>query len=166
MTTSLPVPIASGSQPGPGVRAVDVPATGGSTYPQPFASRVAGRVKRRLGDAFGLTNFGINLVTLAPGSASSVRHRHSVQDEFVYVLAGELVLVHDHGEQTLHAGMCVGFPAGGTAHHLLNRSQADACYLEAGDRLPGDSAVYPDDDLEAFRGEQGWTYRHKNGDFY
>ncbi|PSJ40511.1 cupin domain-containing protein [Allosphingosinicella deserti] len=146
--------------------ALDIPPTQGSHYPEPFAARVKGRIKRRLGDAFGLANIGINLVTLGPGSASSVHHRHSVQDEFVYVLSGEIVLVDDGGEQLLHPGMCVGFPAGGTAHHLVNRSAAEACYLEVGDRLPGDSGIYPDDDLEAVRTDQGWLFRHKNGDPY
>jgi uncharacterized cupin superfamily protein len=154
------------NQAGPALVALDVPAQTGTNYPPPFAQRVAGRARRRLGDAFGLTNFGVNLVTLPPGAQSSVRHSHTVQDEFVYVIAGELVLVHDGGEQTLRAGMCAGFPARGTAHHFLNRSAADATYLEVGDRLPGDAGVYPDDDLAAVHNGTAWEFRHKDGTPY
>src|SRR5262245_65853370 len=97
------------------------PRTKPSNYPAPFAARVAGRSKRPLGDLFALKNFGVNLTTLAPGGASALFHRHSHQDEFVFVLEGELVLVTDAGEELLQPGMGVGFPAGGPAHDLSNR---------------------------------------------
>ena len=143
-------------------------AAGRSTtnYPSPFAERVKGRFKRPLGDLFGIASFGVNLTTLEPGAQSSIKHRHSVQDEFVYVISGELVLAHDDGETLLTAGMCAGFPHAASAHHLLNRSNAPATYLEVGDRQPGDSADYPDDDLIAIRSEGAWHFSHKDGTPY
>jgi uncharacterized cupin superfamily protein len=143
-------------------------ASGRSTtnYPPEFARRVEGRFKRPLGDLFGIASFGINLTTLEPGAQSSVKHRHSVQDEFVYILSGEVVLAHDEGETVLAAGMCAGFPRGGVAHHLINRSDVPATYLEIGDRQPGDSADYPDDDLVAMRSDDGWRFAHKDGTPY
>src|SRR5438445_8708427 len=102
----------------------------GSGYPEPFKSRMGERVKRRLGEACGLTRFGVNLVTLGPGAQSALRHWHTLEDEFVYVLEGEVVLVSEGGEQTLSAGMCAGYPAGRRdAHHFVNRSAAPARYL-------------------------------------
>src|SRR3954465_13859841 len=99
----------------------------GSSYPEHFKSRVASRKKQRLGNALGLANFGVNLTTIEPGSSSALRHWHLKQDEFVYIVSGELVLVTDAGEQVLTAGMCAGFPAGKEdGHHLVNRSQSDA----------------------------------------
>src|SRR6478609_5907225 len=116
----------------------------GSGYPEPFRSRMGDRVKRRLGDACGLTKFGVNLVTLAVGGQSALRHWHSLEDEFVYVLDGEVVLVTDAGEQTLRAGDCAGYPAGkADAHHFVNRSGAPARYLEVGNREEADTAHYP-----------------------
>jgi uncharacterized cupin superfamily protein len=146
--------------------AADVEARRSTSYPLEFAARVAGRSKQALGECFGLSHFGVNRTTLAPGSQSSLRHRHAVQDEFVYVLEGELVLIDDHGETLLRPGMCAGFAHGGSAHHLVNRSSADAVYLEVGDRLPGDSADYPDDDLRALPKGSGWRYTHRNGEPY
>lgn len=122
-----------------------------------------GRVKRPLGDPFGLRSFGINHVTLAPGAVSALFHRHSRQDEWIYVLSGELTLVHDGGEMVLGAGMCAGFPRNGTAHQLVNRSPREASYLEAGDRQAGDGVSYPRDDLVAVREADGWTFAHKDG---
>ncbi len=120
----------------------------GSSYPEPFNSQIGGRRKRVLGDALGLTNYGVNLVELAPGAVSSMRHWHSKQDEFIYVLEGELILITNQGEQTMSAGMAAGFPAGsGDGHQLVNRGQATVRYLEVGDRLAGDAVVYPDIDL-------------------
>ena len=120
------------------------------------------RVKRRLGDAFGLTRFGVNLVTLGPGGQSALRHWHTHEDEFVYVLDGEVVLVTDAGEQVLRAGDCAGYPAGNAdAHHFINRSGAPARYLEVGNREPADTALYPDDDLKY--AEDGEGYVHKDG---
>jgi uncharacterized cupin superfamily protein len=132
----------------PALDPATVPANRGSAYPPPFDRLVATRERRRLGDALGLTNFGVNLLRVPPGCASSQRHWHTRQDEFVYVLAGEVVLVTDGGEQTLSAGMAAGFPAGtGDGHHLVNRSDRDALLLEVGDRMPGDEVDYADIDM-------------------
>lgn len=148
--------------------AADAPARAKPTnYPQPFAARVNGREKRPLGDLFGLTNFGVNQTRLQPGAISALRHAHSKQDEFVYVLSGELVLVTDEGRTVLAAGMCAGFKAGtGNAHALVNESTQEAVYLEVGDRTPGDEAVYPDDDLAARLHEGRWVFLHKDGTPY
>ena len=138
-----------------------------SSYPPEFAARMAGREKRPLGDLFGLTNFGVNLTRLSPGAVTALRHRHARQDEFVYVLAGAPTLVTDEGEFQLAPGMCAGFPAGGTAHHLVNRTDADVTILEIGDRTAGDEATYPDDDLQAALGADGkWCFTRKNGDAF
>lgn len=144
-----------------------VEAKGGSGYPEPFKSRMGDRTKRRLGAACGLKNVGVNLVTLGPGGQSSVRHWHTLEDEFVYVLEGEVVLVTDSGEQTLAAGMCAGYPAGARdGHHFVNRSSKAARYLEIGTNVPGDMAFYPDDDLAIVETENGLEYRHKDGSKY
>ncbi len=128
----------------------------GSAYPEPFRSRVLPREKRALGDATGLTKIGINLTTLMPGKESSVRHYHSREDEFVFVLEGEVVLRTDEGEQTLVAGMCAGFPAGTTnGHQLVNRTTKPARYLEISNRDPADTAEYPDDDLRYSKAPDG-----------
>lgn len=137
-----------------------------SNYPEPFASMMAGRIKRPLGDLFGLQSLGVNHVTLPPGAVSALFHRHSVQDEFIMVLTGEITLVHDGGETLLTPGMCAGFPHGGTAHQLVNRTDEDATYLEVGDRQPGDSVTYPRDDLVAVMTPSGWTFTHRNGEPY
>ena len=139
----------------------------GSNYPEQFKSAVAGRVKKRLGNAAGLNNFGVNLVRLAPGSCSALKHWHTCQDEFIYVLEGDVYLVTNSGEEVLKPGMAAGFPAGDAyGHHLVNRSNADVVYLEIGDRTSGDSANYPDDDLIAKASANGWTFTHKNGEIY
>lgn len=115
-----------------------------SNYPEPFASRMAGREKRPLGDLFGLTNFGVNLTRLAPGAVSALRHAHSRQDEFLYVLHGRPSLVTDAGEIVLEAGMCAGFKSGsGNGHHLINRTDRDVVFLEVGDCSAGDAVGYP-----------------------
>ena len=144
------------------------PRTKPSVYPEPFASRMAGREKRQLGDFFGLSTFGVNLTRLLPGGVSALRHAHARQDEFIYILEGHPTLVTDEGETPLAPGMCVGFKAGtGNAHQLINRSDAEVLYLEVGDRNPGDSAIYPDDDLVAVSGSDGkWQFRHKDGTSY
>lgn len=136
-----------------------------SNYPAPFAARVAGRLKRPLGDLFGLKNFGVNLTRLAPGAVSALRHAHSTQDEFIYVLEGCPVLISDAGETPLAPSMCAGFRAGsGNAHQLANRSDAAVVYLEIGDRSAGDHVVYPDDDLQAVLDVSGqWAFTHKDG---
>ncbi|MHB1656773.1 MAG: cupin domain-containing protein [Burkholderiales bacterium] len=143
------------------------PRTKQSIYPEPFASRMIGREKKPLGDLFHITNFGVNLTTLAPGALSSLRHAHSMQDEFIYVLQGYPVLVTDNGETQLSPGMCAGFKAGtGDAHQLLNHSEQDVVYLEIGDRSMGDSASYPDDDLLAILVNGHWQFNHKDGTPY
>ena len=125
------------------------------------------RVKRRLGEACGLTHFGVNLVDLGPGGQSALRHWHSHEDELVYVLSGELVLVTDEGEQVLTAGMAAGFPAGAAnGHHFINRSDLPAQYIEIGDRIPEDLAHYPDDDLQWLETPDGHVPAHKDGSPY
>lgn len=150
-------------------RALDMPPRAqASNYPEPYAARMAGRQKRALGDYFGLTNFGVNLTRLAPGAVSALRHAHSAQDEFVYVLQGCATLLTDRGEIDLIAGMCAGFKAGsGDAHQLINRSADDVVYLEVGDRSAGDSVVYPDDDIQADTDAAGARrFVHKDGTPY
>lgn len=121
----------------------------GSGYPEPYRSRVLPREKRALGDALGLTKVGVNLTTLMPGRESSMRHWHTREDEFLFVLEGEVVLVMDDGEQTLGPGMCAGFAAGSPdAHQLVNRSDRPARYLEVSNRDEADSASYPEADLQ------------------
>ena len=140
------------------------PRAKASSYPEPFASRMRGREKRPLGDVFGLNNFGVNLTRLAPGARSALKHRHSRQDEFVFILDGEPTLLRDDDEIVLRAGMCAGFPARGAAHCLMNRTDRDVVYLEIGDRSAGDAASYPDDDLVAALGPDGrWIFSHKDG---
>jgi uncharacterized cupin superfamily protein len=136
----------------------------GSGYPAPFQPIVKGRKKCRVGDHFGLKNFGVNLTRLEPGAASALRHAHTKQDEFVYVLEGHPMLITDDGEAALAPGMCVGFAHGtGNAHHIVNRTNADVVLLEVGDRTPGDGASYPDDDLKAEVTPEG-TYRFTKRD--
>jgi uncharacterized cupin superfamily protein len=136
-----------------------------SFYPAPFAKAMEGRTKRPLGDLFGLSNFGVNIVHLAPGARSALRHAHTRQDEFVYVVEGEPTLVTDVGDTPLKPGMCAGFKAGtGDAHHLVNRSARAVVYLEVGDRSAGDEVGYPDDDLAVRVGPDGKRrYEHKDG---
>ncbi|MXQ12265.1 cupin domain-containing protein [Microvirga makkahensis] len=149
------------------IRATEAPArTKPTNYPEPFASRMRGRTKRPLGDLFGLSNFGVNLTTLEPGAVSALQHRHSRQDEFVYVLEGEAVLVAGNTETVLGPSMCAGFKAGGISHHLENRSEAPVTYLEVGDRTKGDEVSYPADDLVGELGPQGWAFRRKDGSPY
>lgn len=149
--------------------AAEVPLrTKPSNYPEPFASLMAGRQKRPLGDLFGLANFGVNLTRLPPGAVSALRHTHSKQDEFIYILEGTPTLVTNAGDTLLSPGMCSGFRAGnGDAHQLVNRTQQDVVYLEVGDRTAGDAGTYPDDDLCAVFGADGkWQFTHKDGKLY
>jgi uncharacterized cupin superfamily protein len=149
--------------------ALSAPArTKPSIYPEPFASLMAGREKHPLGDLFGLINFGVNLTRLLPGARSALRHAHSKQDEFIYVVDGHPVLITDHGDTPLSPGMCAGFKAGtGIGHQLVNRSHQTVVYLEIGDRTLGDSVMYPDDDLQAVFDNAGkWVFVHKNGTPY
>ena len=144
-----------------------VPERRTSIYPEPFRSRMGDRSKRRLGDACGLTRFGVNLVTLGPGGQSALRHWHTLEDEFVYVLSGEVVLVTNDGEQVLGPGTCAGYPAGKKdAHHFVNRGSVPATYLEVGNRAEGDNAFYPDDDLMWVEDENGVYPAHKDGRRY
>lgn len=144
--------------------ALDVaPRAKASNYPPVFAARMVGRTKRQLGDAFGLTRFGVNLVELAAGARSALLHRHTRQQEFVYILAGQPVLLIDHGERQLEPGMCVGFVPQGPAHCLVNRSSTVVRYLEIGDRDARDGATYPDDDLIAEWHDAAWRFVHRDG---
>jgi uncharacterized cupin superfamily protein len=144
-----------------------IPDRKSSNYPEEFKPLVAGRIKKRLGDAAGLKNFGVNLVKLEPGSCSALRHWHTNQDEFIYILSGEVTLVTNAGEQILHSGMAAGFPAGeADGHHLINRSNAVVEYLEVGDRTPNDVANYPDNDLIAKDNSGVWVFAHKDGSPY
>jgi uncharacterized cupin superfamily protein len=138
----------------------------GTGYPAPYDQPCRERVREPLGDAAGLGQFGVNRLQLAPGTWSSQRHWHAAEDEFVYVLEGEVVLVTNSGEQVLRAGDAAGFAAGvADGHHLQNRSAEMAVVLEVGSRQPADDAVaYPDIDLELRRGEQ--QYVHKDGRRY
>ena len=150
------------------ITAIDAPTRlKPSVYPEPFASRMAGREKRPLGDLFGLANFGINLVRLAPNAVSALRHAHTKQDEFVYILQGCPTLHTDEGRTQLSPGMCAGFKANsGNGHRLLNETAEEVVYLEVGDRTPGDEGSYPDDDLQALLVEGKWKFVHKDGSPY
>lgn len=143
------------------------PRTKPSVYPEPFASQMKGREKRQLGDFFGLTNFGVNLTRMAPNSVSALRHAHTKQDEFIYIVQGTPALHTDEGITRLAPGMCAGFKAGtGNAHHLVNDTTEDILYLEVGDRTPGDEGSYPDDDICAKLVEGKWQFTHKDGTVY
>ena len=136
-------------------------------YPVPFDRVVRGRERKRLGNAAGLDQFGVNLTTLRPGAASALRHWHEKEDEFIYVLEGELVLVEDGGETILRAGDAAGFKANsGNGHHLVNKTTRNAVYLEIGTRSKHERVEYPDVDLVAVRDEKGMRFTHKNGDSY
>ncbi len=139
--------------------------TGGCGYPPPLDEIAKGRTRRRLGDMAGLDQFGVNLTKLEPGSGSALRHWHEHEDEFVYMLEGEVVLVEDEGETILKAGDAAGFKAGvANGHHLLNRSNRDAIYLEIGTRSKVERAHYPDDDLAAVKDASGLRFTRKNGE--
>lgn len=150
------------------VKATEVPVrTKPSVYPEQFASLMGGRTKRVLGDLFGLKNFGVNLVNLAPNAVSSIRHAHTLQDEFIYVLSGRPTLHTDEGLTDLEPGMCAGFKAGtGNGHRVINNTTEEAVYLEIGDRTPGDEGTYPDDDLKAIQADGSWAFVHKDGTPY
>ncbi len=146
----------------PRIDIAKAPARRGSGYPPPFDAPCADRTRRRLGEAGGLSDFGINLMTLPPGGWSSQRHWHSDEDEFVYVVEGEVVLVEDGGETILSAGECAAFPkASGNGHHLINRSALTAVYLEVGSRSPQDLTTCSDIDMMSASADGRFT--HKNG---
>jgi uncharacterized cupin superfamily protein len=151
---------------------IDIPSAPegkGSRYPAPFDEPCRERVWRRLGDAAGLTQFGVNLVTLRPGVWSSQRHWHAAEDEFIHVLQGEVVLVDDSGEQVMRPGDCAGFKAGEpNGHHFINRSRADAVLLVVGGRSDADHGEYPDIDVKFLPGRYSGKggYVHKDGTPY
>jgi uncharacterized cupin superfamily protein len=147
----------------------EVPIQNSTDYPDEFKSIVAGRFRQRFGNFAGLKNFGVNLVKLTPGSASALKHWHSHQDEFIYIVEGELTLITDVGEEVLTPGMAAGFPANeANGHRLVNRSQRDAVYLEVGDRTLNDTVNYPDEDLIAKPGDDGKSvvFTRKDGTVY
>jgi uncharacterized cupin superfamily protein len=128
---------------------------------------MSGRTKQPLGDLFGLTNFGVNLTRLKPSGVSALRHAHSKQDEFVYILEGTPTLVTDEGETQLSPGLCAGFNAGsGNAHHLVNKSGYDVLYLEVGDRTTGETVTYPDDDIQGVQIDGKFQFARKDGRRY
>jgi uncharacterized cupin superfamily protein len=145
--------------------AADVTARTGTAYPAQYALQLRGREKRVLGDLFGLSQFGVNLMTLAPGSWSSHRHWHEAEDEFIYVLEGEMVLVDDHGEHRMTAGMCAGFKAGASnAHHLVNKSDKPAVCLEIGTRAQNERAHYAEADMQGSKSNGGpWKFTRRGG---
>ncbi|MEM6451831.1 MAG: cupin domain-containing protein [Cyanobacteria bacterium P01_D01_bin.105] len=145
-----------------------VPVVTDTTYPDEFKAAVAGRSRQRVGQAAGLTHFGVNLTTLEPGAQSALRHWHSAQDEFVYVVQGELTLLTNEGEQTLGVSDMAGFAAGrANGHQLINRSEAAAVYLEIGDRTRPDTAEYPDADLVHKLAQDGTSqFVHRDGRAY
>jgi uncharacterized cupin superfamily protein len=144
--------------------ALSVPVSPSSIYPEPFASLLFGRRRRRLGVPFGLNRIGVNLTAIDPGSQTSLHHRHSRHEEFVYVLEGELMLVTDRGEELLSRGMCAGFAPNGASHHLVNRSSVAALVLEIGERSEGDLVEYPHDDLSlVLRPDGTHVFTRKDG---
>jgi uncharacterized cupin superfamily protein len=158
--TNSPPPIAIAAAQAP-------PRIKPSNYPEPFATQMRGRIKRPLGDLFGLSNFGVNLTHLPPQAVSALRHAHSQQDEFIYVISGQPTLYTDAGPTQLQPVMCAGFKAGsGNAHRLVNETDTEVVYLEVGDRTPGDEATYPDDDIAAQLVDGQWRFFHKDGTAY
>ena len=151
----------------PALDPATIPTRVGSSYPAPFDEPCATRERRALGDAVGLSQFGVNLLTLPPGAWSSQRHWHENEDEFVYVLEGEVVLITDAGEQRLAAGMAAGFPAGRRdGHHLVNRSDRPVRVLEVGTRATQDFGDYPDIDMTVEVRDGSYRFLHKNGEPY
>jgi uncharacterized cupin superfamily protein len=141
-----------------------VPVKTGTIYPPEYAPQVAGRSSLRLGDAGGLTQFGVNIVILAPGAKSSMRHWHLREDEFVMVTQGECVLMQDAGETVMRAGDCAAFPAGvADGHCLINRTEVEARFLVVGTKAGAEVATYSDVDLVVEQGPRGNVFRHKDG---
>jgi uncharacterized cupin superfamily protein len=141
---------------------------GQSIYPEPFSQQVSGRVKWKLGEVFGLSNFGVNITHIDPGSISALFHTHAVQDEFIYILEGTPTLIFGDKEFQMKSGECMGFKAGtGIGHQLVNRSSKTVAYIEVGDRTPNERVEYPHDDIEATSTPDGpWVFTHKNGASY
>ena len=136
----------------------------GTIYPPEFAGPLKGREKRALGDVFGLTQYGVNLATLAPGTWSSQRHWHEKEDEFIFVIEGDITLIDDAGEHPLKPGMCAGFKAGvANGHHLVNKTKTLATYLEIGTRSANEVAAYPDVDMKAVKTDGKFVLTRKDG---
>jgi len=151
----------------PKIDFANVPVESRSNYPEPFNRVVEGRSRKRIGNAAGLDQFGVNLTTLRPGASSALRHWHEKEDELVYILEGELVLIEDDGETLLKRGDAAGFKANvRNGHHLVNKSGRDAVYLEIGTRSKHERAEYPDVDLLIIRDDDGMRYTHKDGKPY
>ena len=151
----------------PKIEIEKIPAQQIASYPKEFASVISGREKQRIGDAVGLTQFGVNITRIKAGSASALRHWHEAEDEFVYVLEGEIMLIEDGGTTVLQRGDAAGFKAGvANGHHLVNRSQRDAVYLEVGTRAKRERAHYSDVDLVYDRDENGFGFSRKSGEAY
>ena len=149
----------------PKINVANLPVDTSTGYPPPYDRVVAGRERKRLGNAAGLDQFGVNLTTLKPGAASALRHWHKREDEFVYVLVGEVVLIENEGETLLRVGDAAGFKANTcNGHHLINRSNQPAVYLEIGTRSKHERAEYPDVDLLVVRDEAGIRFSRKNGE--
>ena len=146
----------------------DVPESNATGYPEPFRAAALKRFNRRLGQHAGLTNYGVTLTRITPGGQSSQRHAHTKQDEFVYVLEGEVVLESNAGAQVLKRGMCAGFPAGtGDAHRFVNKSTVDAVILVVGDKTGGDEVSYPDIDMHGKLEADGkYRFYRKDGTPY
>ena len=140
-----------------------VPRSRQSVYPVALAKRIAGRQKRALGDAFGLTRYGVNLTILPANGQSALLHRHTDQEEFIYVLQGHPTLRTEDAEVELSPGMCVGFRPNEDAHHLINRSRSEVHYLEVGDRTEPDRVEYPEDDVLALKITGEWHFMHRDG---
>jgi uncharacterized cupin superfamily protein len=151
----------------PKIDIANLPVDSRTHYPEPFNQAVVGRSRKRLGNAVGLDQFGVNLTTLKPGAASALRHWHEKEDELVYILEGEVVLIENGGETVLKAGDAAGFKANvPNGHHLVNKSARDAIYLEIGTRAKNERAEYPDVDLRIVRDADGARFTHKDGKPY
>ncbi len=145
----------------------DIEARRGSLYPHPYTKELQGRLKKSLTDRLGLSQFGVNVVTLEPGAWSSQRHWHAKEDEFIYVLEGNITLVTNEGEQVLYPGVSAGFPAGvQDAHHLVNKTCEPVKYLEVGTRTSDDKVEYSDVDMKAHKVDGQWIFTRKNGEPY
>ena len=151
----------------PKIDIAKLPTDTRTNYPPPYDRVVLGRERKRLGNAAGLAQFGVNLTTLKPGAASALRHWHEQEDELIFVLEGEVVLIDDDGETVLKPGDAAGFKANNpNGHHLVNKSNHDVVYLEVGTRSKYERAHYPDVDMMVVRDDKGMRYTHKNGEPY
>ena len=151
----------------PKIEIEGIPAQQIASYPKEFASVISGREKQRIGDAVALTQFGVNITRIKAGSASALRHWHEQEDEFIYVIEGEITLIEDGGATVLRPGDAAGFKAGvANGHHLVNKSARDALYLEVGTRAKHERAHYPDVDLVGEKDEHGFRFSHRSGEPY